>query len=345
MRWPLRRKLFAIIASGVVMLAVVMAVLVDRTVVREINATENQNLEHTRTAFESLQAYRRDQLLERCRLVSELPYFKAAAAVFDPSLPLSEQTEAIATVREVALRILSRVNVDLLARSTTGGDPVAVEGQTAAAPSRPIPGLDSLVRRALQHSNAEGVVALDKGIAHLTAVPLSIGGFELGTLALGTLLSTELTNSLESMTGSAVALLGPGGLAAASRGVPAGAEAELLRAWNARSRNTEQTLAVKLGKTTYRTQLIPLLGPRGNHAGAFVIMRSEAPAVAFRSGVREGVVGISAGAVIVALLLSFFFSRHITTPLRALVAFTERVGPGGLEARAAIRRGGRGTAR
>ena len=81
-RWPLHRKLFITVGAGAAGLALVMSLLVDITVVDRIHKHEDRELRQTQAAFQALQTYRQSQLLERCRLVSDLPYFKAAAAAY-----------------------------------------------------------------------------------------------------------------------------------------------------------------------------------------------------------------------------------------------------------------------
>src|SRR5258706_4973913 len=128
MRWSLQRKLFITVGVGTATLALVMSLLLDLTVVAEVQKHEDRALAQTQAAFEALQAHRRSLLLERCRLVSELPYFKAAVSVYDPSLPIAQQTEALSTVSDTARHILERVDVDLITLTARDGTPPLAVG-------------------------------------------------------------------------------------------------------------------------------------------------------------------------------------------------------------------------
>ncbi len=339
MRWPLQRRLFVTVSAGAAALALVMSLLVDRTVVREIQQDENEGLEQTRAAFEALQDYRNAQLRERCRLVSELPYFKAAAGVYDPTLSAGDQLQALATVTEVGRRILQVVDVDLLVLTDAEGAPIVSVGPALERGVNDLAPLTALARAATRNRHAEGIVSLSGGLVQITAVAVEVGGLQLGSLCLGQTLDSHLADSLERMTGSAVALLDRGRLLARSVGVPAAAEAPLAAAWqglaSGEKGRADPTL-IRIGGDRYRTLWAPLAGPEGDTPGAFVVLRSEDRALAFLSQVRDGLAGIALVAVLLALVFSYLFARHLTRPIARLVRFTHRVAEGDLQARVAV---------
>ena len=339
MRWPLRRKLFLTVGAGAAALALVMSLLVDLTVVREVQVDEDEGLEHTRAAFQALQQYRRSQLLERCRLVTELPYFKAAAAVYDPTLSPENQKQALATVTDVARRILEGVDVDLLVLTDTQGTPLVAVGPALERGVNDLRPVSTLARSAVGREHSDGIVAVSGGLTHVTATAVEVGGLQLGALCLGTSLDSRMAGDLERMSGSAVALVGDRGLLARSSGVPADAEASLVAAWRGitgRGLRNAGTSMVKIDRARYRTLWVPLHGPDASMPGAFVVLRSEGRALAFLSQIREGLAGIALTAILIALVFSWFFARQITHPVGELVAFTRRVGSGDLSARVRI---------
>jgi signal transduction histidine kinase len=336
MHWPLRRKLFVTVGGGAAVLALVMSLLVDLTVVDKVHKHEDRGLARTQAAFEALQDYRRGQLLERCRLVSELPHFKAAVAVYDPTVPAAEQTEALATVSDVARRILVRMDVDLLTLTGIDGRPLLVVGPAIEYAVNDVTPIGKIAKRAMQQVSSDGVLELGGGLVHVAAVQIEVGGLQLGSLCLGTRLDAGLANSLEEMTGSAVAMVGENGVAAQSDGVPVRAGIVLRKAWQDVSRNRasgETRIMVKIEGDRYRTLWTPLLGPEGRPLGAFVVLRSEDQALAFLANVRQGLAGIVAAAVLVALFFSFLFARQLTIPIGKLVAFTRRVSQGDMNGR------------
>ena len=334
MRWSLQRKLFITIGAGTATLALIMSLLLDLTVVEEVQKHEDRALAQTQAAFEALQAHRRSLLLERCRLVSELPYFKAAVSVYDPALPAAQQSEALSTVTDMARRILERIDVDLITLSSENGTPILAVGPALDHAYDPAP-LTALARHAMRHMTSDGFVAVGDELVYVTAVQVEVGNVRTGALCLGTSLDTELANSLEDMTGSAIVLLGSQRMFAMSRGVPLAAETELSHRI-ATARGSAHRELLKLEGTRYRTLWLPFEGPGKEPLGSFVVLRSEDDALAFLAEVREGLVLIVALGIATALAFSFLFARHITVPLRKLVAFTERLGAGDLSAEVAI---------
>ncbi len=335
MTWPLRRKLFVTVGGGAAVLALVMSLLVNLTVVEEVHHLEDQRLLQTQAAFDALLAYRRSQLLERCRLVSELPYFKAAVAVYDPTSPASEQTEAMATVSDVAWRILGQMDVDLLTLTGIDGRPLLGVGPAFEQGVNDLTPIGFIARKAVQQGTGDGFLVLGGELVYVTAVQVDVGGLQLGSLCLGTRLDTGMANSLEKMTGSAVALLGEDGVTARSDGAPAHSGTALRAAWEGLKSGDgdhRQSL-IEIGGSRYRTLWVPLAGPQGRTLGAFVVLRSEDQALAFLASVRRGLIGIAGAAILVALFFSFLFARQITNPIRKLVAFTRRVSQGDLHSR------------
>lgn len=333
-RWPLRKKLFITLGGGAAAIALVMSLLVDLTVVEQIFRYEDRGLEQTRDAFNALQQYRRDQLLERCRLVSELPHFKAAAAVYDPTLPPRDQAEALSTVSDVANRLLAGMDVDLLTLTGVDGVPILAVGSAMRNGVNDLSPIRAIARKAVQGAYSDGFMVLGGEVVYVTSVKVEVGGLQLGTLCLGTSLNAGIANSLENMTGSGVALLGNDRLLAMSEGVPSESAIPLGAVWagmDASSRRAENRTLVEIGGSRFRTLWIPLRDPHGDVLGAFVVLRSEAQALAFLAGIRQGLLGIALAAVLVALIFSFLFARQITNPVRQLVAFTKRVSRGELE--------------
>jgi signal transduction histidine kinase len=334
MRWSLQRKLFVTIGAGTATLALIMSLLLNLTVVEEVQKHEDHALAQTQAAFEALQAHRRSLLLERCRLVSELPYFKAAVSVYDPALPAAQQAEALATVTDMARRILEHIDVDLITLSTEDGTPILAVGPALDHAYDPAP-LTALARHAMRHMTSDGFVAVGDELVYVTAVQVEVGNVRTGALCLGTSLDTELANSLEDMTGSAIVLLGRQRVFSMSRGVPLSAETELSHRM-ATDRGAAHRELLKLDRTRYRSLWIPFEGPGKEPLGSFVVLRSEDDALAFLDGVHEGLVLIVALGIATALAFSFLFARHITVPLRKLLAFTERLGAGDLGAEVEI---------
>jgi HAMP domain-containing protein len=334
--WPLRKKLFITLGGGAAALALVMSLLVDLSVVDQVYKYEDQGLEQTQKAFDALMASRRTQLLERCRLVSELPHFKAAASAYDPSLAPGEQVEALSDVSDMAHRILGQTDVDLLTLTGNDGVPFLSAGPAMEKGINDFSPLQQIARRAASQMYGDGFLLLGSGLVYVTAVRVEVGGLNLGTLCLGKSFDSQAAGSLESMTGSAVALVGNRGVLVQSAGVPYEASAQLGAIWQelrAQPENAGNRPRIKIDGDRYRTLWLPLEGADQLPVGALVVLRSEHQALAFLSNVRTGLLGIALAAITVALFFSYLFARQITIPLFRLVAFTKRVGRGELLAR------------
>jgi signal transduction histidine kinase len=337
--WPLRKKLFITVGGGAAALALVMSLLVDLTVVEQVFKYEDQGLEQTRNAFDALMAYRRAQLLERCRLISELPHFKAAASVYDPSLSPGEQVEALSTVSDMAHRILSQTDVDLLTLTGNDGIPFMSAGPAVEKGVNDLSPLRQIAQRAVSQMNGDGFLVLGSGLVYVTAVRVEVGGLNLGTLCLGKSFDSQAAGSLESMTGSAVAIVGNRGVLAQSAGVPYEAASRLGSIWQelrAQPESAENRPPITIDGDRYRTLWLPLEGADLLPIGALVVLRSEDQALSFLSNVRQGLLGIALAAIVVAIFFSYLFARQITNPVLRLVAFTKRVGRGEMLARVHI---------
>lgn len=338
MTWPLRSKLFVTLGGGALALALVMSLLVNHTVVDEVHHLEDQNLLQTQAAIDGLLAHRRSQLLERCRLVSKLPHFKTAMAVYDPTIPASEQTEAMAAVSDAARRILGQMNVDLLTLTGIDGRPLLGVGAAIEEGINDLTPIGFIAREAVQQGTGDGFLILGGELIYVAAVQMEVGGLQLGSLCLGTRLDDDMTNSLEKMTGSAVALLSEDGITARSDGAPGHSGTALRTMWESLKSGDDahRRRLVEIEDSRYRTLWVPLTGPQGRTLGAFVVLRSEDQAVAFLANVRSGLIGITGAATVFALFFSFLFARQITNPIRKLTAFTKRVSHGDLQSRVFI---------
>ena len=326
MRLNLRQKLLITQTLGAAVLALTMSVLVDRTVVRQVQRTEEEGLKNTRAAFAALKENQQRQLLQQSSLVSDLPHFKAAMAVFDPNLPHYEQTEAVATVHNVADRILVSIDADLAVLTDYLGSPITSAGLDCGGPCL-LP-LKHVSRLSLQQGTGYEIVELNGRLFSVASVPVRSGGTVFGALCLGLLLDDSVAASLERMSGSAVALISDQSLLASSPGVPE-RFAELLATgeWSGRP------ATLSLDGERFRCSWVPISEDNAESRDAFVVLRSEAQALAFLQSVRSGLLSVGIAAALIGLVVAYIFARQITTPVQALVQQTEKLARGNFDAR------------
>lgn len=343
MRRPLRHKLFINAALGIGLLAVTMSILVHNTVRHEVQRNEDQELQQTQFAFEALQNYQRNQLIDKCRLVSEIPHLRAATSVLDPEADPEDQGEALATVLDVAQKVLEQTEgVDLLVITNAQGTPLVAAGPVARSAIDELDQLEPVARRSLGGAYSEEILFLEENLVRVVAVPMLIGDNQLGSLSLGSALDSGMANSLEDMSGSAIALYGKGILIAKSESVPQGAEIaiqDISLNIDLRKSAGIQSEVAQIDGVKYRTLWVPLTSTALSqpYPTSFVVMRSEDRALAFLAEVRRGLIGITLFAVFVGMLVSFGMARQMTTPIQRLVEHTDRLASGDLSSRVSVR--------
>src|SRR6185436_13194382 len=167
----------------------------------------------------------------------------------------------------------------LITLTTENGTPLLAVGSALDRAYDPAP-LTALARQAMRNMTSDGFVAVGDQLVYVTAVQVDVGNVRTGALCLGTSLDTEIANSLEDMTGSAIVLLGRQRVFAMSRGVPLAAETELGHR-SAAPRSAAHREILKLEGTRYRSLWLPFEGPGKEPLGSFVVLRSEDEALAF----------------------------------------------------------------
>jgi len=230
------------------------------------------------------------------------------------------------------------MDLDLLTLNGLDGRPLLGVGSALERGINDLTPMSFIAKQAVQQGTGSGFLLLGGDLVYVAAVPMEIGGLQIGSLCLGTRMNAGLANSLEKMTGSAVALLAENAITVRSDGAPGRSDMALREVWNNLKTGDGDSgrSFVEIDDSRYRTLWVPLTGPRGRTLGALVILRSEDRAMAFLANVRNGLIGIAAAATLFALFFSYLFARQITNPVRKLTAFTRRVSHGDLQSQVFI---------
>jgi serine/threonine-protein kinase len=227
------------------------------------------------------------------------------------------------------------------------------KGVALARTDRPLPYAADLsgvptIAGALQGEQTEGIWLSGGKLYDVVAAPVLEGGSRLaGVIAAAFQVNDEVARNLEQLLNTQVVFLAdaakPGeparaALAASTMG-PLGAAAltaierrdDLVQAVLRQGR-TIGPLALEVGGEPYLAYVLPIRSSSDQLVGAAVALRSREKELAPFRQIQKTQVLVGFGALVVAFVLSFFLARRITGPVGRLVAATEQVRVGNLDA-------------
>ncbi len=332
-RGRLQDRILLVVLAIIIPFAVLTFAGVERKISEEAHSKLSIELASARASFDALRQERREQLTRTAHLVSELPYFKAAAAVYDPLATSEEREQQVATIAPVARDIMESLGVDFLAITDLNGAPViALRDRKVIASAWTVPGFRKLEHRATTTGNAEGCLNIGGELFQVALVPVEAGRTPLGVLMLGERLDDALATRIRRQTQAEVVILGGQRPIARCCG-PADREREqFLSDYFADARNDipkDQTpLEVRMAGERYMTLWSPIHDPDGQVVGTFILHRSLDQALAYVAAIRDLMVGIWAAALLAGLVLSYLFSRQLTRPILRLSQAARRIAGG-----------------
>jgi len=226
-------------------------------------------------------------------------------------------------------------------------------GVALARTDRPLPYSTDLsgvptIAGALQGEQTEGVWLSGGKLYNVVAAPVLEGGTRLvGVIAAAFQINDEVASNLEQLLNTQVVFLADAAkptepakaaLAASTMG-PLGAAAlsaiarrdDLVQAV-LRQGKTIGPLPLEIGGETYVAYVLPIRSSSDQLVGAAVALRSRERELAPFRQIQNTQILVGLAALVVAFILSFFLARRITGPVGRLVAATEQVRVGNLEA-------------
>lgn len=287
------------------------------------------DLERAREAFALIKAQRDARHLSEARVVAEEPRLKAVVATEDVSHE---------TIVGVAHELRKALQSDLFLLTDREGllladvlDPKATGFDLGAAP---------LVASALSTGEAAGTWTTGGHAYEVSARRLAFGETTVGVLVTGYQLGDAVAESVGRQMGCGVAVQHDGRLVAASPledGAPQSRD-ELAAALAAVPTTGPGASAteVLVGGARFLALAGPLPGPPADGALRFVVLRSLDHVLAPATRAARLLYLIAAGALAVATIAGLALSRRLTRPLDALVALTQRIAAGDLDARAEL---------
>lgn len=339
LRLRLHYRIFLIVLAVVIPFATLTFVAVDRKISRQAEGRLREDLREASAACDEARRERHDDLDRATRLVAELPYFKAAVSVYDPTASPALQLEQVATIRPMAIDILASLGFDFLALADTTGAVVL-----ALRPDEPMaaPGgaFRALVARSAAAHGADGCLEVDGALYQVVLAPMEAAGLPLGHLALGRRLDDRFAGQIRRMTRTEVTILGRGAPVARCCGATdLGRARDLARQAGEtgfRRPPAGESALMSLGGGHWLTLWVPIADPDGAEVGAYVLQTSLDAALAHAREIRSLMVVIWAMALLAALFLSFILARQLTRPIDGVVRASARVAAGDFTAQVPV---------
>jgi signal transduction histidine kinase len=231
-------------------------------------------------------------LLERARLVADLPRLKAALATTDPP-----------TIDPLARDYRERVEADVFALTDGRGKRLAILGDASLE--------NADVEGALTGMETASVQAGSAALYEVVTVPVTMEQPHevLGTLTLGSALDDAMAARFKALTASDVAFAYRGRVRAST--LPRASDGSLEPALA-----SEGVVSVRLGGDEYVAVREPL--GTGPDAPQVVVLRSRSESLRFLGTLRAALLLAAAAGVAVAVLLSYAVARSVTRPLAVI---------------------------
>jgi len=332
-RGRLQHRILLLVLAVIAPFAVLTFVGVERKISEEAHAKLSVELASARASFDALRQARREQLVQTARLVSELPYFKAAAAVYEADAPVELRREQVATIEPVARDIMEGMNVDFLAITDLGGRPmIALRDGHAVTEEWIAHGFRRLEERANTTGEADGCINIGGELFQVAMVPVEAGRTPLGVLTLGERLDDALAARIRRQTQVEVVILGGDRPIARCCGTADRGREMFLAGWFAKHHDdvpgNDQALELKMEGERFMTLWAPITDPDGRVVGTFILQRSLDKALAYVTSIRNLMIGTWLAAFLVALALSYLFARQLTRPIERLAGAARGIAAG-----------------
>ncbi|HEX7880376.1 MAG TPA: ATP-binding protein [Candidatus Eisenbacteria bacterium] len=336
----LRHRILLVLCAVLLPFAALTFLVVEQRLRGEAVKGLNSDLASARESFAELRRQWQTELTQSAALVAELPYFKAATAVYDPDAPRPAQMEQIATIEPVARDIMSHLGLDFLALTDSRDNLVlAFRGEKRLQEPEFGDAFRRLGQEVVERGLAGGSLDVDGEIEQVIMIPVTAGGVEFGRLAIGRRLDDELAARVRRMTRTEVAILGTSKPLARCCGSADGPREndlfELVRHSPQLGLVNGAPVELKLAHERFLTLWTPIDDPTGRTIGAYVLQASLDDALSVVDSVRQTMLLLWLVALLTAILLSFRAARQLTSPIDGLSQAARRLSGGDFAARVA----------
>jgi len=307
--------------------------VVEQRLRHEASLELNADLLTARESFAEIHRQWQAELEQSAALVAELPYFKAAAAVYQPDAPRPEQVEQLATIEPVVRDIMKHLGLDFMALTDSRDNLIlAYRGEHRLADRDLGEGFQRLASDMAVAGVGSGAIEVDGEIEQVSMIPLVAGGVEFGRLTVGRRLDDELAARVRRMTRTEMAILGTNRPLARCCGSADRLREDDLFEMVRRSPRLEALsgppVELKLANERFLTLWTPIHDPTGRMIGAYVLQSSIDESLAIVASVRQTLLILWLVALLAAVLLSLRASRALTSPIDGLSRAARQVASG-----------------
>jgi signal transduction histidine kinase len=334
----LRHRILLVLCAVLLPFAALTFLVVEQRLRSEAVKGLNANLASARESFSEIRRQWQAELTQSAALVAELPYFKAATAVYDPEAPRAVQVEQIATIEPVARDIMDHLGLDFLALTDSRDNLVlAFRGDTRLSERDLGEGFRRLGFEVASNGLASGSIEVGGEIEQVSMIPVVAGGVEFGRLAIGRRLDDDLAARVRRMTHTEVAILGTGRPLARCCGSADRAREddlfEMVRHSPKLGAVSGAPIEIDLAGERFLTLWTPIDDPAGRSIGAYVLQSSLDEALAIVDSVRQTMLLLWLVALLSAILLSLRAAKALTSPIDGLSSAARRLSNGDFTAR------------
>jgi len=312
--WDLsfRARLLLALTGSVVLLALAGLAAVLAETNRQVDQTVARTAARGQQALAEIERFRRTDLE---RVASRITGSIRIVAALDAALDDRDADAFVENVRyELALSELGR---GLVAFSDRSGRPFVTLVDGRPVPARDAPAKTPPPGGALE-ADATGYLHFGDALFSVQTHPLELFGESIGTLSLGFPIDDDVASRLGELVGADVCFVADGRSVVATKGVEsAGLQLAMIEA----ATRDRPTLVANGGR---RVALVSSRLAAATPTFAVLAVPLDEALKPFERIRRvEGVA--SGGALVIAVVLGLLLSKRLTTPIRILVAATERV--------------------
>jgi len=241
-----------------------------------------------------------DNFSRTATLIADLPKFKAVVEIGDRP-----------TMAPIAEDYVIKAGADLLMVTGRHGEPLALAGQTDAAPST------TNVSDTALPADGKGAPAFWRhptGVLEVVSVPITLGLDRpelLGVLSIGYLLDDRRAAQFKALTGAEIAFAMDGAVRASTLGP---GSAEVLTPLLAGASGKR----ISIGGEEYVAMSQPLGPNSGAREPMAIILRSRTERMRTLAAIQAALGGIALGATLLAIVVSYGVARTITRPLASI---------------------------
>ena len=229
------------------------------------------------------------------RLIADLPRFKAAVETNDPT-----------TVQPVTADYRDQMKAAMVVVTGRDGRVLAADG---------VGTLDRLpIAAPAPTAEVSTLWPHDRGLLQVVSVPVFVGREVpdvFGRLSVGFLLDDGLAQQFKEVTGTEVAFTAGGRVLAST--LPSEYRPALASAIVA-----DDVTTLTVGGEEYLALRRPLADAKDANAPSALVLRSRTQRLQFLSTIRNGLVGVLIGTVLLATIMSYAVARTMTRPLAAI---------------------------